>query len=128
VAVHQNVIGVVDDDPAMRSALQNMLSSFGYRTELYASAQDFIDVAFTSQAACLVLDIQLGEMSGFELARYLSNFALAFPVIFMSASDDESFRRQALSLGGIEYFKKPFSADHLREAIIKAINANPNLR
>src|SRR6185295_186839 len=99
VGMQPNVIAVVDDDPGIRVALQNLLSAFGYRTELYASAEEFIDVAITSEASCLILDVQLGKMSGLELARYLANFALAFPVIFMSGSDNENFRRQALSLG-----------------------------
>ena len=125
MAAQPDVIAIIDDDSGMRVGLRNMLSSFGYRTELYASAEEFIDIAMKSEASCLVVDVQLGEISGLELARYLSNFGLAFPVIFMSGSDDENLRRQGLGLGCVAYLRKPFSTDRLMEAIVKAIKANP---
>jgi CheY-like chemotaxis protein len=66
-----SVIAVIDDNPEILEALDLMLSSCGYRPELFASAEEFLNVAATSDAACLVVDIQLGDISGVELGREL---------------------------------------------------------
>lgn len=119
------VIAVVDDDPVNRAAMASLLSALGYRPELYSSAEEFIDAAMRTEASCLVLDIQLTGMSGVELGRYLSTFGFAFPIIFMTGSDSGSLRRQALQIGHVAYLKKPFSADQLSEAVVRALRSNP---
>ena len=67
MATSRNVVAIVDDDPEIRQALESMLSAFGYRTELYASAEEFVRAAITSEADCLLVDIQLGDLSGGEI-------------------------------------------------------------
>ena len=117
----REVIAVVDDDPVMLQALDDLLSSLGYRAELYGSATEFIAAALTTDAACLLLDIQLGDMTGIELAHHLTSTGLSFPTIFMTASDDGMFRRDAVAAGCVEYLRKPFPAGRLVSAIAKAI-------
>ena len=51
MAPSRNVVAIIDDDPGMRQALENMLSAFGYRTEIYASAEEFVRAAITTEAA-----------------------------------------------------------------------------
>jgi FixJ family two-component response regulator len=128
MAVRRDVIAIIDDDRGMRGALSNMLLAFGYRTELYASAEEFIDSAVKSEASCLVLDIQLGGISGLELARYLSKFGLVFPIIFMTGLQDDTIRREAVASGCVAYLQKPFPADQLTAAITNAMSVNPHLR
>jgi FixJ family two-component response regulator len=120
MAAQQPVIAVVDDDPDLRSALGELLAMFGYSIELFASGEEFLAAAATTAAACLVIDIQLGDISGVELARQLAALGCKSPVIFMTGSQDDTFWRQANELGCVAYLYKPFPARQLIEAIKEA--------
>ena len=122
MAVKRNVIAVVDDDLGILDAIELILSSYGYHTELFASAEEFLSAAATSQAACLVVDIQLGDISGVEMVRRLSATGFTFPIIFITGSQDELHRRQAMDVGCVAFLLKPFPADGLIEAIRRAIS------
>jgi FixJ family two-component response regulator len=118
--IRRNIVGIVDDNPRMREAIRRILSAFGYITYTFDSAEAFIKVAATSKANCLVVDIQLGDISGVELVRQLTESGFTFPVIFITDLDDETIRSQATQLGCVAYLRKPVSADRLIEAIVKA--------
>jgi FixJ family two-component response regulator len=81
----------------------------------------FLKAATASQANCLVVDEQLGDMSGVEMARQLATNGFKVPIIFMTALEGERIRRQAAAVGGVAFLRKPFSAQLLIDAIIKAI-------
>ena len=98
-----------------------LVSAFGYVTYTFSSAEAFLSVAAASKASCLVVDVQLGGISGVELARQLANAGFKFPIIFMTALDDEVILRQAEQLGCVAYLRKPFNEDLLIEAIVRAI-------
>jgi len=83
-AARRAVIAIVNDDPGVRKSLARLLSVFGYRLELFASAEEFQSAAPTSKAACLMVDFNLGDMSGPELARWLSA-AGDLPIISLPA-------------------------------------------
>jgi len=116
----RRTIAVIDDDPGVRKALGRLLSAVGYPTETFGSAGEFLRAAPTSNAACIVVDVGLGNTSGLELVRQLSASGLRFPVIFISSAEDEAIRRQATELGCIAFLRKPFPADRLVEAVKKA--------
>ena len=120
MAPSRNVVAIIDDDPEMRQALESMLCAFGYRTEIYASAEEFVRAAITTEAACLVVDIQLGDISGVELGRHLSAACFEFPIVFMTGSQEETHWRQAMDHGCIAYLLKPFPPKQLVEALSKA--------
>ena len=117
----QKVVAVVDDDPEMRAAMATLLSSYGYRAETFDSAETFLTCASTSKATCLVVDIQLGDISGVELAHQLVADGYSYPVIFMTGLDDDVVRRQAAAAGGVAFLRKPFPAKMLFEAIEQAV-------
>jgi FixJ family two-component response regulator len=118
------VIAIVDDDPDMRDALELVLSSLGYRTESFGSAEDFISASMASDPACLLIDIQLGGISGLECARKLRSMRSAVPTVFMTGSHDEIIQRQALELGCVAFLHKPFPNDQLIESIARATGAD----
>lgn len=118
-------IGIVDDDDQLREVLDQILSYKGFQTEQYASAEQFINAARTSKAACLLVDIQLGDISGVELARELSAIDCKFPIIFMSGSNDTILYKQATDFGCVAFLHKPFPADQLIESIMKATLSKP---
>ena len=115
----RNVVAVIDDNLGILGAMSRLLSELGYRTELYASAQEFLDAALMSEAHCLIVDIQLGESCGIELVRGLANAGFAIPIIFMTANNNELIERRAAETGCMALLIKPFSANALKGALAK---------
>lgn len=116
----RNVVAVIDDNVGILGPMSRLLSAFGYDTELYASAQEFLDNAMTSEAICLIVDIHLGKNCGIEFAKYLVKAGFSFPIIFMTADDSESVKRRAAEIGCAGFLIKPFSASALVEALVSA--------
>jgi FixJ family two-component response regulator len=120
----QITIGIVDDDPVLRTALAHLLSARGYQVEVFASAEAFLNAAPTSKAQCLLSDIELGDISGLELGRQLVANGFDFPIVFMTGSEDHRIRRQAIEFGCVAYLLKPFLSDQLLEAIRLAVGGD----
>jgi FixJ family two-component response regulator len=119
--VQQYVISVVVHDPGTLQTIDFMLSSWGYLTELHASAEEFLSAAATSEAVCIVIDMHLGDISGVDLAIRLAAMGFKVPVIIITESQDEEYRQRAMDFGSAAFLLKPFPADRLSEAIRKAI-------
>lgn len=119
-AKRPHVVAVVDDDPSLGKALARLLTVLGYRVELFASGEALMSAIATLDAACLVIDINLGNGSGLDLARRLADFGLAFPIIFMTGGQDDMIRTQCLDLGCVAFLLKPFTEELLVQAIAKA--------
>ena len=117
----QKTVAVVDDDPEMRASLATLLDALGYRAETYDSAETFLVCAAACKACCLVIDINLGDITGVELAHQLCADGLKWPIIFMSGLVDDAIKTQASAVGPIAFLHKPFRADDLIDAIKKAI-------
>jgi FixJ family two-component response regulator len=121
-----NLIAVVDDDLAILQYLERLLSSFGFQTEVFESAEEFVSVASVLDPACLILDIQVGDISGLDLVRALRAEGFAIPVIFIADSLDERQRRQAMELDCVAFLVKPFSEEQLIEPVRRAIGSKLN--
>jgi FixJ family two-component response regulator len=116
----RKVVGIVDDDPAVLSSVDRLLRVAGYGTELFSSAEDFLDRVGTTETTCLVLDIHLGGISGIELARQLAERGCTVPVIFISGAANQSTERAAIETGCVALLHKPFSAKVLVDAVESA--------
>ena len=117
MSAKRKVVAIIDDNVRLLGALSRLLSGIGYHTELYASAKEFLDVAMTSEALCLIVDIQLGDSCGLKLARHLAKTGFTIPIIFMTGNGDEALKKQAMEIGCIAYLRKPFSAEVLMEVL-----------
>ena len=117
----QKIVAVIDDDPEMRAAVASLLMSFGYSAETFDSAETFLTCASTTKAVCLVIDIQLGDISGVELAHQLIADGYSYPIIFITGLNDETVRNQADALGAVAYLHKPFPTKSLIDAVQKAV-------
>jgi FixJ family two-component response regulator len=109
------VVAVIDDDPGVLDALTRLLRTHGFDVELYVSPSKFLEAAMTTQAICLIVDVQLGESCGVEFVRQLANRGVAFPVIFVGGEEAE--RRALETAGCVAFFRRPFSGYLLTEAL-----------
>ena len=113
------LISIVDDDPSVRRALNRLVGSAGYLVETFASAGDFLGSTPSTRTACLVLDIYMEGMTGFELQDQLEADRLAIPIIFMTAHDDPATRERIRRSGAAGYLGKPFDGQALLDAILR---------
>jgi FixJ family two-component response regulator len=110
------MIVVVDDDPSVREAVENLIASRDLPVRSYSSAEQFLASGDFDSVTCVVTDIQMPGMSGMQLQHYLRAIHCSAPVILMTAYFDESARREAMARGASAYLVKPFSsADLIRE-------------
>jgi FixJ family two-component response regulator len=114
------LVAIVEDDPAMLRSIERLLAVYGFSTQSFSSAEAFLDQSASCEAKCLLLDIQLGGISGIELCRRLTVAGSELPVIFMTAVDNEETRRLAVELGCDSFLRKPIAPDVLIDAIEKA--------
>ncbi|SDR64285.1 Response regulator receiver domain-containing protein [Rhizobiales bacterium GAS113] len=119
--IRQKIVAVVDDDRSMLKAIERLLGARGFRVEVSLSAEAFLASGASEYADCLLLDIQLGQMSGLELRRQLAKCGCTIPVIFITAVDAESTRQEALKAGCAGFLRKPFPSHLLFAAIQKAL-------
>jgi FixJ family two-component response regulator len=117
------VVAVVDDDPSVGKALRRLLTVLGYHVELFGSAAHFMSAIITLDAVCLIVDIDLGDSSGLDLARRLAADGVEFPIIFMTGCQGDRIHAECLDFGCAAFLRKPFSDDQLVDALAKAIPA-----
>ncbi len=115
------VISIVDDDVSIRRALRRLVQSGGYAAETFASGPEFFDSRPMGRTACLVLDIHLDGMSGFELQARLAADRADIPIIFITAHDDDATRERVRQSGATAYLRKPFDKHALLDAIRRAL-------
>lgn len=113
------LIGVVDDDDAMRHALSGLIRSAGLRCAAFESASNFLASGAADIIDCLLLDIRMPGINGIELQCKLAG---RVPIIFVTAASDGGCRRQALDKGAVAFISKPFEPDELLNAINVALN------
>jgi FixJ family two-component response regulator len=116
----RNVVFVVDDDAAMLRSVARLLRQFGYASLLFSSAEAFANHSDFEEAVCVLLDINLGDVSGIELRLRLKAAGSSVPVIYMTGNDSPAVRTAALQSGCLAYLTKPFSAKSLREPLERA--------
>ena len=122
------LISIVDDDLSVRRALRRLVRSAGYAVETFASAHEFLDSLPSGRTACLVLDIHLEGMSGFELQERMAADPVPIPVIFITAQDDAATRERARQTTASAYLRKPFDEQVLLAAIGTAIGVDGHQR
>jgi FixJ family two-component response regulator len=115
------VVCVIDDDASLLRALQRLLVASGFAVTIFSSAEDFLASEGSANANCLVLDVHLGGLSGFELHDRLVARGTRIPAIFITAHDDAPTRERARQAGAVDYLRKPFDDESLISAIHAAL-------
>jgi len=115
------LVVVVDDDVSVRESLPDLLREFGLAAQAFASAHEFLTSGTLEQARCLILDVGLPGMSGPDLQSELALRGSKLPIVFITASRDESIRRRLVDQGAVECLFKPFSEAALHDALNNAL-------
>jgi FixJ family two-component response regulator len=115
------LVVVVDDEEAVRKALQTLLRAAGLTVRSFASAEDFINSGQLSTTGCLITDIRMPGMSGLDLLAELNKQRLAIPTIFITAHGDETLRMQAMRAGAVKFLAKPVDGATLLADVQEAL-------
>ncbi len=113
----QPVVFVIDDDPAVREALDSLLRSAGLSARLFASTDEFLQCERSDVPGCLVLDVRLPGLSGLDFQREMIGSGVHLPIIFISGHGDVPMSVRAMKAGAIEFLTKPFMDEDLLSAI-----------
>jgi DNA-binding NtrC family response regulator len=112
---------VLDDDVSVRESVESLIRSVGLKVRTFASAQEFLAGLRKERPSCLVLDIQLPDINGFELQQELATKDIQIPIIFLTGHGDIPMSVRAIKAGALEFLTKPFDGEYLLEAIRDAI-------
>ena len=114
-------VAIVDDDPSVRSALARVLRTAGLTVETYATAHEYLSASIDREPSCLVLDVHLGGMTGFDLHDRLIAQGSHVHVVFITAHDDVPTSELERRAGPDGYLRKPFDGDQLL-ALVRRIS------
>jgi FixJ family two-component response regulator len=120
------MVFVVDDDSRVREALSDLMSSVGLRVASFGSAKEYLEFEKPDAPACLVLDLELPDISGLELQQELARQAP--PIVFITGHGDVRSSVRAMKAGAIEFLSKPFGDEELLRAIDAAVALDRSAR
>ena len=113
---------VIDDDAAIRKALTRLLTAEGYDVKTFTSARDFLDLHYPGSPACLILDVRMPRMSGFDLKRRLEDEGIDIPIIFISGHGNDEMAAAARESGAVDFLHKPLLDTHLLDTLKSIID------
>ena len=116
-----DVVFVVDDDASVREAVSGLIRSVGIAAMSFGSAQEFLLSENLAIGACLVLDLQMPDLSGLDLQRVLSDKGREIPIIFLTAHGDVRTTARAMKAGAFEFLSKPFDEHELLDTVRNAL-------
>ena len=122
------VIYVVDDDAAVRNALDSLIRSIGLEVRTFPSAPEFLATKTLDAPGCLVLDVRMPGVSGIDLQSELMKRGVDIPIIFVSAHGDVPMAVRAIKAGAAEFLVKPFREQELLDAIQRCVEQHRKAR
>ena len=115
--MNEPTIFIIDDDPSVRKGLTRLVSAAGMNTETFASAREFLDSDNLDSPGCIILDVQMPEMTGPELQEELGKTSFGLPIIFLSGHGDVPTTATAMKKGAVDFLTKPVDGPILLETI-----------
>ena len=125
---HKSTVFIVDDDQAIRHAMELLMRSVGLDYEIYHSADDFLTKFSDDRPGCLVLDIRMPGMGGLELQDRLNEMGSALPIIFITGHGDVPMAVEAMQKGAVDFIQKPFRDQDLLDRIADALKTDQEKR
>jgi FixJ family two-component response regulator len=118
-------VGILDDEPEMRKALQRLLASRGFGVREFASGTEFLSSAETANLDCLLLDLHMPGLNGFDVLEAFQSRHIGMPVVVITAHDEPGTAERVRTFGASAYLKKPIDRDDLLTAIRQVIREHP---
>jgi FixJ family two-component response regulator len=115
------IVFVVDDDPLVRESLEDLLNSAGFTVQTFGSATEFIRSKRPDVAACLILDVELPDLTGLDLQAELVKSGFAVPIVFLTGHGDIPMSVRAMKAGAVEFLTKPLRKEVLFDAVREAL-------
>jgi two-component system, LuxR family, response regulator FixJ len=116
------IVYVIDDDDAVRQSLEFLLKTVGISARGFDSAKAFLDILPAIKSGCIITDVRMPEITGIDLLRRLKESGLDVPVIVITGHGDISLAVEAMKIGAVDFFEKPFDDDLLLAAVRSALN------
>ena len=117
----EGIVFVVDDDAAVRRALERLIKSVGLTVETFASAQEFLRRDPPDGPACVVTDVRMPGLSGLDLQKELGDAGLSMPIVFMTGHGTVPMSVRAMKAGAVDFLQKPVDEQVLLDAIHQAL-------
>jgi FixJ family two-component response regulator len=121
-SAEDSTVFVIDDDAAVRAAVQGLLKSVGLHSDSFGTAQEFLTSERSDGPSCLVLDIRLPGINGLDFQRQLADAGVHIPIIFITGHGDIPMTVRAMKSGAVEFLTKPFRDQDLLDAIYQALD------
>ena len=115
------IVFVVDDDPLVRDSVADLLGAAGFAAQTFGSATEFIHAKRPDVSACLILDVELPDLSGLDLQTDLAKSGIELPIIFLTGHGDIPKSVRAMKAGAVEFLTKPFRTEELVDAVGQAL-------
>jgi FixJ family two-component response regulator len=120
-------IAIVDDDASVRRALARLIKAHSYPVEVYQSAREFLETLRTGVPTCLIVDLQMEEMTGLQLVDHLAAIGLRIPAIFVTARDEPGMQTCCEASGAVAFLLKPVMSEPLLDAINAALSGRSSV-
>jgi FixJ family two-component response regulator len=117
-------IAIIDDDAPVGRALARLIKAHSYPVQVYQSAREFLDALKTGTPACLIVDLQMEEMTGLQLVHHLADMGLRIPTVFVTARDEPGMQHSCEASGAIAFLLKPVMSEPLLAAINAALSSS----
>jgi two-component system response regulator FixJ len=127
-SAQKSTVYIVDDDQAIRHAMELLMRSVGLDYEIFHSGDDFLTDHTNDRAGCLVLDIRMPGLGGLELQEKLNTMGSTLPIIFITGHGDVPMAVEAMQKGAVDFIQKPFRDQELLDRIGEALKADQQRR
>ena len=120
--VEEKQIYILDDDESVLRSLKLLMVSYGFAVDVFSSAEEFFRAVPNTALGCLILDIHMVGLNGWDTMQRLTKEGYNLPVIVITADKDDSFKEKALKAGAVGFLKKPFEDHHLLHMVNRVLN------
>ena len=127
-AAEQPIVFIVDDDPLTRGGLSSLFRSVGLRVQEFASATDLLQERLPAVPSCLVLDVRLPRLSGFDLQAELGRLGIKIPIIFITGHGDIPMSVKAMKAGAVDFLTKPLRDQEILDTVSAALERDRRRR
>jgi len=118
---------IVDDDESVRRSLKLLMVSYEFTVDTFSSAEEFFTAVPNSAEGCLILDIHMPGLNGWDTQQKLTKEGYNLPVIVISADKDGDFKEKALKAGAVGFLRKPFEDHYLLHMVNKVFNMTADI-